>query len=165
MGTIGIIYIVLGVLYTIACCMDGPDLKPRWKRWLGAKLEAKANSLLPINYCDKGSCKYYLQWMPPHQKLPPIEVHTFNTNRIEHKVMISESQLMEARYQEDMARRHGMLLPKRMTVEGIIDEAKQLCVRKMLDSVMPYIEFDVRDGEWKPEIIVSGSIVVGKERR
>lgn len=35
--SIGIAYIVCGFLYLIACVMDGPDVKPLWKKWMGFK--------------------------------------------------------------------------------------------------------------------------------
>ena len=149
----------LFVLYTIACCMDGPDLKPLWKRWLGMKLEAKANSLHPINYCNKGDCQYFLQWMPP-QKPIPVEVHQYGMKRIAHDVHINESQLMRARYHEEMARAHNIPLPQFQTVEGLVNDAKELCARMLLDSILPYINFKVTNGDWRPEIIVSGSIEV-----
>jgi hypothetical protein len=79
---IAITYITLAILYTIACVMDGPDVKPLWKRWLGSKLEAQANKLKPINYCNRADCLYYLNWTPP-QKHEPIYVDTFDRKRIE----------------------------------------------------------------------------------
>lgn len=39
--------LILFILYTIACCMDGPDLKPIWKKWLGKKLYHKAKYFWP----------------------------------------------------------------------------------------------------------------------
>lgn len=39
--------LILFILYTIACCMDGPDLKPLWKKWLGKKLYHKAKYFWP----------------------------------------------------------------------------------------------------------------------
>ena len=50
---------MLFVLYTIACCMDGQDLKPIWKRWLGVRLERMADSLYPIDYCVYKKCRFY----------------------------------------------------------------------------------------------------------
>ena len=36
------IYLIftLFIFYTICCCLDGPDLKPKWKKWLGNKLHS-----------------------------------------------------------------------------------------------------------------------------
>jgi len=41
------LFFTLFILYTIACCMDGPDLKPLWKKWLGKKLYHKAKYFWP----------------------------------------------------------------------------------------------------------------------
>ena len=28
----------LFIFYTVCCCLDGSDLKPKWQKWLGNKL-------------------------------------------------------------------------------------------------------------------------------
>lgn len=48
-----IIIFVLFVLYTLGCIADGPDVKPKWKKWLGGKLERVADSLYPIQYVQR----------------------------------------------------------------------------------------------------------------
>ena len=54
------IYIIfsLFIVYTISCCLDGPDLKPKWKTWLGNKLHNLGN-------------KYVL--LAPY--IPPLPIH------------------------------------------------------------------------------------------
>ena len=46
-------YIILSILYMLACIADGPDVKPRWKKWLGKRLETISNSLYPIQYVKR----------------------------------------------------------------------------------------------------------------
>lgn len=41
------VFFTLVILYTIASCLDGPDLKPLWKTWLGKKLYEKAKYFWP----------------------------------------------------------------------------------------------------------------------
>lgn len=46
------IYFTLFILFAICSCLDGQDLKPRWKRWLVKKLNLYdffPKSLQPIN--------------------------------------------------------------------------------------------------------------------
>lgn len=44
---------ILFVLYTLACIADGPDVKPKWKKWLRKKLEKMANRYYPIQYVQR----------------------------------------------------------------------------------------------------------------
>ena len=44
---------ILFVLYTLGCIADGPDVKPKWKKWLGGKLERMANKYYPIQYVKR----------------------------------------------------------------------------------------------------------------
>jgi len=37
---------ILFLLYMTACIMDGPDVKPLWRRWLGGKLERWADKFI-----------------------------------------------------------------------------------------------------------------------
>ena len=43
----------LFLLYTLACIADGQDVKPKWKKWLGGKLEKMANKYYPIQYVQR----------------------------------------------------------------------------------------------------------------
>lgn len=44
------IILILFILYTLACVADGPDVKPKWKEWLGKRLKVMSNALYPIQY-------------------------------------------------------------------------------------------------------------------
>lgn len=49
------IFIILTIIYTICSCLDGPDLKPKWKHWLGEYMHNTANNYSywdnNINFC------------------------------------------------------------------------------------------------------------------
>lgn len=44
---------ILFALYMLGCIADGPDVKPKWKKWLGGKLERMANKYYPIQYVQR----------------------------------------------------------------------------------------------------------------
>ena len=41
------IYFTLIILFAICSCLDGEDLKPKWKRWLGKKLNLYEYDFFP----------------------------------------------------------------------------------------------------------------------
>lgn len=152
--TIAIIYITLGVLYTIACIMDGQDVKPLWKRWLGCKLESYADRLKPIDYCNRDKCKYY-QKVLSFQSQP-----VFRTVEIEQRICIGESELMRARRDEAYARRYRMPLPRRSTVDGLVEDAKEQIACSILRSAKSYINIEMREDKCYNEIYLCGSLYV-----
>ena len=36
-----ILYISVSIIYILLACLDGEDVKPKWKQWLAAKLDIK----------------------------------------------------------------------------------------------------------------------------
>lgn len=153
--TIAIIYITLGVLYTVACVMDGPDVKPLWKRWLGSKLESYANKLKPINYCNTGKCKF-AQIAFEHSRQ--------NTRLIACVRCIKESELMRAMSDEQFARRYHYPIPPSHTVDGLVENARREIVRSLLSTAESYINIEVHKEEHFPTIYVYGSMYVGKNK-
>lgn len=184
----GMTLFFLFVLYTIACCMDGPDLKPLWKRWLGKKLEGYADSLNPIDYCVIGKCKYYkvasidyARLMMKHVRLkrefdafkktvlsvPPVEVSYHDIKRIQETFILREGDLYEARMNEKMAERRGIPLwqiPHLMTVDGIVNRTKDTCLCKILDSAKQFVTIEEDRESCFPDIIVRGSLNIGAKR-
>lgn len=187
--TMAILLFILFVLYTIACCMDGPDLKPLWKCWLSKKLEGYANSLHPIDYCVIGNCKYYRVASIDYARLlmeygrlkreyndfkntmlsvPPVEVSLYDIKRIEEAFILREGDLFEARMHEDMAERRGIpswQIPHSMTVDGIVNRTKETCLSKILDAVKQFVTIEEDRETHFPEIIVRGSLNVGVKRQ
>jgi hypothetical protein len=145
--------------------MDGPDLKPRWKKWLGMKLEGYANELKPIDYCLRGKCRFYnIATMNALNSTPCLVVSDYDIKKIEQAFLLSDGELFEARMHEDMARRSGMFLPPMMTVDGIVARTKEKCLYSVIDAVKPFVTIEEDRESNYPEIIVRGSIHVGVKR-
>ena len=187
METIGIIYVVLGILYTIACCMDGQDLKPRWKHWLGVRLEGYADSLKPIDYCVRDKCKFYNRAtydFPMVQKQyeellgsvarmnalnsrPTVFMHNFDAVPVESRMMLSEGDISEARMYQDMMRQHGIpdwQIPRHKNVSFMVEEAKEKCVRNLLNEAKQFASVEVDEESHWPGIIITAKMMVGKSR-
>lgn len=182
-----ILIFVFFIIYTIACCMDGPDLKPKWKRWLGLRLMKVADSLSPINFCIGNRCKYYnraeyelprlqenyenlLKTISNINSLdshPKVFVSEFDMKKIEYPILLQEGDLFEARYRENMAKRRGCRypMPDTMTVEGVVREAKGKCVGALLDTLKQFIVIEEDRETHRPGILVRGSIYVGIKRK
>lgn len=165
---IAIIYITLGILYMLACITDGQDVKPLWKRWLGGKLEGWADNLKPINYCNRSECKYWQSYQlndcRTRYEIPQVR---FDAEKIEARMVLTEDELFRARIIEDEARRHGMplhFIPRRETVDGMIDDLKKNCVNDILKLAKSHITVDVRKDECRGEIVIDGMLYVGKKR-
>lgn len=146
---------ILFLLYMAACIMDGPDMKPLWKKALGAKLEKWADELKPINYCNHLCCKYYLNAQQPQLRCVMLEKN----------VMVGENELMEAMRNEQMAKHKHLYLPKVHTVDGVLDNAKRQIVRSLLQTAESYIVIDERRNECFNEIYLCGSLYVGNKQR
>lgn len=187
MVTIGIIYVIGGILYTIACCMDGQDLKPRWKHWLGVKLEGYADSLKPIDYCVRDKCKYYelaTVNLPQYEKRyiemvaefarinalnskPTIFLQNFDAVPVESRIMLSEGDIYEARMYQDMMRQHGMadcMAPPHKNVSFMKEEAKEKCIRNVLNEAKQFVSVEVDEESHWPGIVITAKMLVGKNR-
>ena len=147
--------ITLFVLYMTACIMDGPDVKPLWKRWFGSKLESYADRLKPINYCNTGKCKF-AQIAFEHSRQ--------NTRLIACERCIKESEFMRAMSDEQFARRYHYPIPPSHTVDGLVENAKREIVRSLLSTAESYINIEVHKEEHFPTIYVYGSMYVGKNK-
>lgn len=186
METIGIIYVVSGILYTIACCMDGPDLKPRWRRWLGMKLERYADNLKPIDYCIRDKCKYYglaTVNLPQYEKKyiemiaefakinalnsrPTIVMQNFDAVPVESRVMLSEGDIYEARMYQDMMRQHGIpdwQIPPHKSVSFLVEDAKRRCIDGLLNEAKQFVDVKVDEESHWPGIIIMAKMLVGKK--
>ena len=155
----------LFVLYTLACVMDGQDVKPKWKNWLGGKLESMANDLKPIKYC-----------LPHSQLCPkcisPFEQAAYQRCEVEMQMlksclMLGEQELYEARMHEHLAEISGGMsfLPPYLTVSGMVDDAKRRCIASILKTIeeQGLIDVQVVDGHIGG-IIVEGSLYVRKPK-
>lgn len=176
-----LVFMTTVVLYTVASCMDGPDLKPRWKKWLGMKLEGYANELKPIDYCLRDRCKFYNKatydlpmYIKQYEKLihniakmnalnssPCVFISNYDVKKIEKAFRLSENELFEARMQEEWARQGGRMVPSFLTVDGIVARYKEFCVKSVLDAVKPFITIEEDRKIHYPDIMIRGNIYVG----
>ena len=76
------VIITLFVLYAIGCCLDGPDLKPKWKKWLGMELHFLSESLYHIPNYDL-----------PQQPLD-LEVYNFDARKVESCMFVNEHEML-----------------------------------------------------------------------
>ena len=162
-----IIVFVLFILYTIACCMDGPDLKPRWKRWLGGRLERLANYYYPINYVCK--IRYKTRWKTKEVPVftPPIEVVTYDIKKIEECYLLQESDLSLAYAHEELAKKRDVplwMIPRKLTIDGMVEDARERCVMSVIEAAKNFVTVEEDRDSCYPEIIVRGSLFVGKKR-
>ena len=109
------IYLIfsLFILYTVLCCLDGPDLKPKWQNWLGHKLH---------NYADK-----YVSYAPIKDfSLPTYEIPIYETRYIPLKIKsytrVSEIEEMEL---------YGYLNEK----DRYLELVKKNCIEELLDQI------------------------------
>lgn len=160
-----VLIFVLFVLYTIACCLDGPDLKPKWKRWLGAKLEQKANELKPIKYCRPYDCDKFEKAMAhPLRELAPVQVSTVKLHQIEHSMRIGEDVLYELHMRQEMLERSGIpswQIPRCDTIDEVIDKAKVSCMNAVLNQAQQFIDCHVVNDEYRMEYVVNCRLDVG----
>ncbi len=108
---------ILFILYTIACCMDGPDLKPLWKTWLGKKLYDKAKYFWPeLTYI----------FMPTEP--PKVEYYktTYEPVKLQCRNRISEIEL----YEQKM---YGISSEDPKTY--CINRAKENCIESLMYNI------------------------------
>lgn len=113
------LFFTLFILYTIACCMDGPDLKPIWKKWLGKKLYNKAKYFWPaLTYqfapIEPPKIEYY------HTDYKPIKIRCSNK--------ISEMELYEQKI-------NGFNLSDEDPKNYCINRAKERCIESLMYNV------------------------------
>ena len=103
------IYIIylLFIVYTIICCLDGPDLKPKWKTWLGNKLHGLGN-------------KYVL--LTPYIPLPPIHYNLYETRykplKLKSFIKLSELDIFY------LGEKKSIQIIKEQCINGLCNEIK-----------------------------------------
>lgn len=178
----------LFILYTIACIMDGQDVKPLWKKWLGSKLIIMANRLWPIRYCNYNLCGFYkdavynlpmvreqyqqllrnISMMNALDARPKVFISEYDIKKIEQDFILSEGELHAARVHEQIAALRCMPLcelPFEMTVDGIVANAKKQCLLSIIDSAKQFVTIEEDKESLFPDIIVRGTLHVGVKRK
>lgn len=144
------------ILYTIACVMDGPDVKPKWKHYLGAKLEHFADGLKPIDYCVHTKCKYFGMYC----ENPPSSY-----KKIEEIVEVNEYDLFEARRNEEICRLHPIPFPPSKTVNWIMEDARERAKRSVLMCIeQNFLTTKIIKEEDCGKVLVGCSVYVKKTR-
>jgi len=138
----------------VACVLDGQDVKPLWKKALGKWLERASNYFYPIEYYARTE----------HQPIY-IEEATFCAVKVESRIYLSESDVCEARMQEEIAHRNGMPCPPRYTVDFMVKEAKKRCLQELFEQAKQAVTIEVDEESRWPGIIVNGSMYVGEKRQ
>lgn len=160
MTTIGTIYIVCGIIYLIACVMDGQDVKPLWKKWVGKKLEKAANYFFPINYVTK--TKVVKEYVPLPSPTPlercDYDRLNFDAEKVASQTMITESDLM-------MAFIHTPHQKKDIT-NILIKENKSKCLNAIFRKIAEenVVNFEIDRETRRPNIIVRAWMYIGKNR-
>ena len=141
------LFFTLFILYTIACCMDGPDLKPLWKTWLGKKLYHKAKYFWPeLTYIfaptEPPKVEYY------HTDYKPIKLKCYNR--------ISEIDLLDQQM-------YGISLenPKNYC----INRAKERCIDSLISNLKHsgLIDIQVSEDPYNASIDVAAELkILGK---
>ena len=138
------VIITLFVLYTIGCCLDGPDLKPKWKEWLGTRLYRLSDSLHPI----------------PRYVLPPqpleVEVTRFDARKVESNFLITENDMM-------MARHMSFVGDMETAKERILSVVKMKCARELTETIASshLITYEVDEESAWPGVLVRAWLYVG----
>ena len=160
METFGTLYIVCGIIYTIACITDGQDVKPLWKRWVGKNLEKASNYFFPIKYVTE--TKVVKEYVPVPSPTPwqrcDYDHLTFDAVKVQSNAMITESDLM-------MAFMHTHY-QKKDVVELLINENKSKCFNAIFRKIAAedVVNFDVDKETARPNILVRAWLYVGKKR-
>ena len=135
---------ILFILYTIACCIDGPDLKPLWKTWLGKKLYHKAKYFCPeLTYIfaptEPPKVEYY------HTDYKPIKLRCYN--------IISEIDLLDQQM-------YGISLenPKNYC----INRAKERCIDSLISNLKHsgLIDIQVSEDPYNASIDVTAELKI-----
>ena len=138
--------------------MDGPDVKPLWKRALGDKLEHWANELKPIDYCNMRKCEFYRQAMEQRYNAPSIRL-------IAKECIIPENEIMCAMREEQLSKGHHIPLPRMRTVDGLVDKAKRQVIHSLLTTAEGFIDIDIRKDDYFPRFYLYGSLYVGRKAK
>ena len=159
MTTIGTIYIVCGILYAIACVMDGQDVKPLWKKWVGKKLEKAANYFYPIKYVT--DTKVVKEYVPLPSPTPwercDYDHITFDAVKVASLTMITGSDWMMAFMR--------MPYPKSDIADILIKENKSKCFNAIFRKIAEenVVNFEIDRETARPNIIVRAWLYVGKK--
>lgn len=140
--------------------MDGQDIKPLWKKWVGNKLEKAANYFFPIKYVTE--TKVVKEYVPLPSPTPwersDYDHVTFDAVKVASQAMITEGDLL-------MAYRH-MPYQKSDFMNMVINENKSECFNAIFRKIAAenVVNFEIDRETARPNIIVRAWLYVGKKK-
>jgi hypothetical protein len=184
MEGVGIAYVFCALLYMMACIMDGPDVKPLWKKLLGLKLAKVADYYYPIDYCNRDKCFYPKRYRTALKSVrelkeelkqlkvyrrPNISVTTSDNVRLESNIEIPEWEVMNSECESKRLMAQGFpahLLPSHLNLNFIIENAKRNCVKGIEKTIEEnnLVNIEVDKESRYPAIHVRGWLYVGRKR-
>ena len=158
MITLATTYIICGVLYIIACVMDGQDVKPLWKKWVGKRLERAANYFFPIKYVSETKYKYVPINTPSPFEHCDYDHLTFNAEKIHATHLITETDMRDVLSFVEYRREDA--------VQRLIRERKSRCVHAICQKIADggYITVEEDRRTRYPNILIRAWVYVGKKR-
>lgn len=112
----GILYISVSLIYIFLVCLDGEDVKPKWKQWLADKLGIKPK--IEVRYIK-----------------PKIEVRYIKPQVIKLRSRVTMSNFEMQYYCRDKS---GMEQLKRRAIESVYDEILKGMKANELVSISQY---------------------------
>ena len=160
MATFTIIFTIFAI-YMTGCCMDGPDLKPHWKRWLGMRLECYANQLKPIDYCKGICCGYY--------KLANETLPLYEKRYIQLIDEIARMNALNTRpalfmHKYDVIPIKSYIISSRDNIHSI-EYAKKRCMDELLDKAKQFVNVHIDAESHRPDIVTTAELFIGKENK
>lgn len=172
----------------IACIMDGPDVKPLWKKWLGTKLANVANYYYRTDRCAHTDCYWYKSYRQAQidneilnrqlQKMqdcfcdmyaknayPTIYLNNSDMQLIEEKIILDEWEVFRAIRDEEIERKYGdgYMLPHTSGIDLLVERTKNMCFKRIVDRLRDtkMVSYSVDKDSKAPAIIVSGCMLAG----
>ena len=155
MNTLGVAYTICGILYIIACVMDGQDVKPLWKKWVSRRLEKAANYFFPIKYVTE--TKYIPLASPTPWERDGFDYTTFDARKIQCVSKICETDIA------DELLRYGN---NGINLDCMIAQRMRYCMNSIFDTIRQenFINFAVDRESAYPNILIRAWLHVGKKR-
>lgn len=150
---IAIIIFTLFVLYTLACIADGPDVKPILNTKIGHYLHRQADKFYHAHYCKPEHCAFVHNSIRAAEREAIAEFTkvNYNTELVKHTVKLDEEQVY--------------MLRNNLSSINLIDEAKRICSNAILHDTKRRIKYDINEDNPDFCIYVTGTLVIGNERK
>lgn len=144
---------ILFILYTLACIADSPDVKPILKVKIGSYLHNQADKFYHAHYCKSDDCIFvYKSIQSAKQKaIDNITITNYDIEPIRHTIKLDEEQVY--------------MLRNNLSSINLIDEAKHICSSAILHDIKRRIKFDINEDNPDYCIYVTGTLVIGNERK